>query len=92
MMQGDDFGRGGEPALLIHPHALVVARPQAVALHPVLGHARAQLQRLQLLLVGRMVPPARQLQSVTPGATINAGEVSVWCNRSVCRTSAPSPS
>ena len=61
VVQGNDLGRGGEPALLVHAHALVVARPEAVSLHPVLGHASAQLQRLQLLLVWRMVSPARQL-------------------------------
>ena len=72
MMQGNDFRRGREPALLVHAHALVIARPQAVALHPVLGHARAQLQRLQLLLIRRVMPPARQIHSVTPGTTFSA--------------------
>ena len=43
VVRSDHLGRGGEPGLGVHAHARVVARPQAVALHPVLHQLRGHL-------------------------------------------------
>ena len=45
VVRGDDLRRGGEPGLGVHAHARVVARPQAVALHPVLDQLGGHLAR-----------------------------------------------